>query len=124
MASRDADAIWTQLLNVKLKRARTQALRKKMELRKQPKFPQFKRFPPELRRCVWEAFCPALAATSRVYCFDLTVPGLAPDGAGGQRFTSGVQKSRVLQDQTEHARIVMAVHRESRHFATPGCEHV
>jgi len=60
--------------------ARALALRRQKKLKKQPaQFPQFQRLPLELRQSIWEAFCPALASKSRLYCFYLMVREYAPE---------------------------------------------
>lgn len=67
-------------------------------------FPQFSRFPPELRRMVWEAYCPDLTSTQgRVY--DIMAPS--------QRLALNV----TLPQRTLAARTVLAVNHESRTWA-------
>ncbi|KAM7220284.1 hypothetical protein V8F06_004250 [Rhypophila decipiens] len=77
-------------------------------------FPQFSRLPIELRHYVWEFFCPALAARSRVYEF-IYWPGKVSSFGG--RETAEFRITENLKAQTRELRIVMAVHRESRYFA-------
>jgi hypothetical protein len=65
-------------------------------------FPQFARLPVELRRHIWEHFCPDLLAPGRMLRFSqwLSEDGLSP--------------GPYLEEQTAAARAMMATHRESR----------
>ncbi|KAK4132223.1 hypothetical protein BT67DRAFT_444123 [Trichocladium antarcticum] len=67
-------------------------------------FPQFARFPIELRQQIWESFCPDLTVKSRVFCFQLH--------RGAQ-----VWEGPFLEQQTRESRAMLAVHHESRQFA-------
>ncbi|KAM7185105.1 hypothetical protein V8F33_012614 [Rhypophila sp. PSN 637] len=81
-------------------------------------FPQFNRLPIELRHCVWELFCPALDARSRLYELSYwpgKISSLGPSQR--RRQTAEFSETENLEAQTRELRIVMAVHRESRHFA-------
>ncbi|KAK9446259.1 hypothetical protein VB005_00104 [Metarhizium brunneum] len=76
-------------------------------------FPQFMRLPVELRRNVWELFCPDMVATTRVLCFTLS-----PSSAIMRRPDDYSAKDhRSLADQTEELRAMLATHRESRTMA-------
>jgi hypothetical protein len=70
-------------------------------------FPHFCRLPPEIRRLIWEVFCPDLRAPSRVYTF--TVKERSSYWAPWDGMT--------LAHQTAPARAVLATHRESRTIA-------
>ncbi|KAK1760255.1 hypothetical protein QBC47DRAFT_366732 [Echria macrotheca] len=69
---------------------------------KETYFPQFTRLPMELRLKIWESFCPDLTAQSRVYDFP---------------FNQNRFAEMIFVSQTQAARAVLAVHRESRTFA-------
>ncbi|KAK0724461.1 hypothetical protein B0H67DRAFT_106625 [Lasiosphaeris hirsuta] len=71
-------------------------------------FPQFKRLPPELRLRIWELFCPDLTAEGRVYRFYYEL---------SLRIGREYPKPHFLYKHTAAARMVLATHRESRHFA-------
>ena len=73
-------------------------------------FPQFCRLPIELRRRVWEFFCPDLTAKARV--FDMV---LVRDV---HFLTSIIQEYSLLAQQTLAARTMLATHRESRGIAS------
>ncbi|KAK8913268.1 hypothetical protein H634G_08498 [Metarhizium anisopliae BRIP 53293] len=76
-------------------------------------FPQFMRLPVELRRHVWELFCPDMVATTRVLCFTLS-----PSSAIMRRPDDHSAKDHwSLADQTEELRAMLATHRESRTMA-------
>ncbi|KAK0737743.1 hypothetical protein B0T18DRAFT_420471 [Schizothecium vesticola] len=67
-------------------------------------FPQFSRFPPELRRMIWEAYCPDLTSRQgRVY--DIFSP------------TRHLEQNVTLPQRTHEARTVLAVNQESRNWA-------
>ncbi|KID84551.1 hypothetical protein MGU_08215 [Metarhizium guizhouense ARSEF 977] len=79
----------------------------------QAAFPQFMRLPVELRRRVWEVFCPDMVATTRVLCFTLS-----PSSAIMRRpHDYSVKDHWSLADQTEELRAMLATHRESRTMA-------
>lgn len=65
-----------------------------------PSFPQFCRLPIELRQRVWEFFDPDLRAPARVFDVHVVNDCLWPSGT--------------LEQQTEPARTLLEVHRESR----------
>lgn len=76
-------------------------------------FPKFMHLPPELRRRIWELFCPDLVAKARVLPFMLS-----PSSAIMQRPDDhSVQDHFALADQTEELRAMLATHRESRSIA-------
>jgi hypothetical protein len=77
-------------------------------------FPQFTRLPIELRYRIWECFCPDLAAKGRVYSFPTEYLSNYRSNA---RPGLGVMARGMLKQQTEPARRVLAVHRESRQLA-------
>ena len=68
-------------------------------------FPQFKRFPIEVRYRIWECFCPDLTASGRVYEEPVT------------------RDPMLLADRTAASRAVLAVHHESRDFALKSLPH-
>lgn len=74
-------------------------------------FPQFTQLPPELRRRVWEMFCPDLTRTGRVVRVDPVI-ARANEFSEGDVFALG--ESLTLSDQTEPVRVLGAIHRESR----------
>ncbi|KAM7183575.1 hypothetical protein V8F20_012576 [Naviculisporaceae sp. PSN 640] len=78
------------------------------------KFPQFSRLPIELRQLIWETFCPDLTARSRIFDLSL-IPGSYI--REGTREVGEIRNGASLRYQTQTARAVMAVHRESRCFA-------
>jgi hypothetical protein len=73
-------------------------------------FPQFSRFPMEIRALIWEAFCPDLTTKGRVYQFGAAKPPYRPD-------VNPVLQGEDLEEQTRSARAVLAAHRESRQLA-------
>ncbi|KAL2260851.1 hypothetical protein VTK26DRAFT_5033 [Humicola hyalothermophila] len=73
-------------------------------------FPQFKRLPFELRRQIWEFFCPDLTAKSRVLEFQL----LRQYGANDNPSRIMIWEGPFIEQQTRAARIMTAVHQESR----------
>ncbi len=72
-------------------------------------FPQFCRLPPELRRQVWEQFCPAMVSIN-IWEFQLLRKG----NGDGPWF---VEESATLWQQTEPVRAMLAIHPESREMA-------
>ncbi|KAG8412153.1 hypothetical protein J3458_014347 [Metarhizium acridum] len=79
----------------------------------QAAFPQFMRLPTELRRRVWEVFCPDIITKARVLCFTLS-----PSSATMRRPNDySVKDHWSLADQTEEVRAMLATHRESRTIA-------
>ncbi|KAK3306096.1 uncharacterized protein B0T15DRAFT_534319 [Chaetomium strumarium] len=77
-------------------------------------FPQFTRLPIELRYRIWELFCPDLTAKGRVYSFPIDSPRNYRSNAP---LDLGVMAREMLKQQTEPARVTLAVHRESRQLA-------
>lgn len=77
-------------------------------------FPQFGRLPAELRRRIWESFCPDLTAESRVYAFLML-----PDSRARSSWAlcMRVWQGPHMDQQTKPARTMLAVHRESRELA-------
>ncbi|OAQ60312.1 zinc finger domain-containing protein [Pochonia chlamydosporia 170] len=76
-------------------------------------FPQFTQLPPELRRRIWEVFCPDLVAKARVLNFRV-----APSSALTHRLDDySPQEYWSLADQTEELRAMLATHQESRSIA-------
>lgn len=75
-------------------------------------FPQFLKLPFELRRRIWELFCPELRLKPRVLDFDVAPTSKRLDPQGRQAWT--VRDGRTLEDLTAATRKVLAVHKESR----------
>ncbi|KAI6086622.1 hypothetical protein F4821DRAFT_238174 [Hypoxylon rubiginosum] len=76
---------------------------------KQYSFPQFCRLPIELRRMIWQHFCPDLSRkTARI--IDLELIRTAP-------ITHTIFEGAGVADQTQALRAVLATHRESRYMA-------
>ncbi|GAB1318320.1 2EXR domain-containing protein [Madurella fahalii] len=75
-------------------------------------FPQFKRFPIEIRQRIWEFFCPDLVATSRVLWLHCM-----PKGSSRVKHKAQVSEGPVLEQQTRPVRTILAVHGESRRLA-------
>lgn len=80
-------------------------------------FPQFNRLPIELRWLIWEAFCPDLVARLRIFDFEL-IPGKYNGEGLRVGHVGEIRNGDSLRFQTQAARAVMAVHRESRCFAS------
>ncbi|KAK3997771.1 hypothetical protein QBC44DRAFT_376248 [Cladorrhinum sp. PSN332] len=78
-------------------------------------FTQFKRLPLELRQRIWELFCPDLITKARFYQFRLI--SSSRDYRYGPAAAPEVWEGPTLSQQTEPARKVLSVHRESRDFA-------
>lgn len=72
-------------------------------------FPKFALLPYELRQRIWEMFCPDLTAKSRVYEFRIVF-----QLANLPNNPLDVWESHILEQQTAPARVMSAVHRESR----------
>ncbi|KAK4184004.1 hypothetical protein QBC35DRAFT_392621 [Podospora australis] len=72
-------------------------------------FPQFNRLPLELRERIWDMFAPDLTLKSRFYEFRFIANA---DGLHQEAW-----ENHALAQQTEAARIVLAVHKESRNHA-------
>ncbi|KAL2131511.1 hypothetical protein VTI74DRAFT_4932 [Chaetomium olivicolor] len=79
-------------------------------------FPQFKRLPVELRHRIWEFFCPDLAVKSRVYWFQMVLHR-RHWSSGRQEVSPQIYPGPLLEQQTRAARVMMAVHQESRELA-------
>ncbi|KAH0596701.1 hypothetical protein MHUMG1_05821 [Metarhizium humberi] len=77
-------------------------------------FPQFMRLPVELRRHVWELFCPDMVAPARVLNFALWKKSAIVPGRPGVVL---VKEDWSLADQTEELRAMLVTHRESRIIA-------
>ncbi|VUC24301.1 unnamed protein product [Clonostachys rosea] len=74
-------------------------------------FTKFNDLPPELRRQIWEAFCPDLVSEARLLSIQMQWISRQPrDFAAYWKFEDGIE----LADQTEALRAVSAVNRESR----------
>ncbi|CAH0054681.1 unnamed protein product [Clonostachys solani] len=76
-------------------------------------FTIFNDLPPELRRHIWEAFCPELASQARMLSIRIEWHPAIPYPRGRPphwRFSDGME----LSDQTETLRTVSAVNQESR----------
>lgn len=93
----------------------------------EPTFDKFRMLPPELRRRVWELFCPDIRKRSRILVFQMEWdenstsnfgyddPRIADQHpAGHWTFTEGLP----LSDQSEALRSMAAVHQESRDIVT------
>ncbi|KAF4463979.1 sarcoplasmic reticulum histidine-rich calcium-binding precursor [Fusarium albosuccineum] len=85
-------------------------------------FPQFCRFPIELRQRVWDFFCPELRARHRVLDFGISY-GTARHPGGGDLPVWTVRDGLALEDQTRNLRTVFAVHQESRAMAAKAFPH-
>lgn len=75
-------------------------------------FPQFRKLPPELRRRVWEMFCPDLTAKSRILNFEARY--LRPTTGSYWDFEDGME----LTEATLSLRMMAAVYKESRSIVT------
>lgn len=73
-------------------------------------FSQFQRLPPELRMYIWEAYCPELAADSRVLEFDVDLTRRKAGGPEECTVFNGI----FLRTATHRIRKVLAVNHESR----------
>ncbi|KAK4160267.1 hypothetical protein QBC43DRAFT_325696 [Cladorrhinum sp. PSN259] len=78
-------------------------------------FTQFRRLPLELRERIWELFCPDLTTKARFYQFMLI--SSSRDYRYGPAAAPEVWEGAILSHQTEAARRVLSVHKESRKFA-------
>ncbi|KAK4221940.1 hypothetical protein QBC38DRAFT_491004 [Podospora fimiseda] len=87
-------------------------------------FTQFKRLPLELRERVWEMFCTDLITRSRLLHFIILPSLLRSHIFPYDMPPPEVQEGATLIDQTEPARRVLSVHRESRFFALRSFPHV
>ncbi|KAG6227619.1 hypothetical protein E4U26_001570 [Claviceps purpurea] len=76
-------------------------------------FPQFMRFPPELRYQIWHSYCPDLSAKARVLPF-LEFPSLKVMDYNN---TYSLPDKGALAEQTRNLRTVLSTHRESRSIA-------
>ncbi|KJZ69253.1 hypothetical protein HIM_11356 [Hirsutella minnesotensis 3608] len=75
----------------------------------QKSFPQFNKFPPEIRRCIWEFFCPTLVAKCRVWEFHLLPSSLSNSCIA--------LESRVLAYQMQPVKAMLVSCWESRTIA-------
>ncbi|KAF9772450.1 hypothetical protein IL306_009835 [Fusarium sp. DS 682] len=80
-------------------------------------FPQFGRLPSELRKTIWEFFCPELCARYRVLDFQISY-GTATHPDSASSFVWTVRDGIALEDQTKNLRAVFSIHKESRALAT------
>lgn len=76
-------------------------------------FPQFTRLPLELRRLVWQAYCPELAASARVLEFEVC-QNEWDRATEDEHLIFG---DRGLRPATQRIRTVLSVHQKSRAFA-------
>ncbi|KAG6172229.1 hypothetical protein E4U51_007697 [Claviceps purpurea] len=76
-------------------------------------FPQFMRFPPELRHQIWHSYCPDLSAKARVLPF-LEFPSLKVMDYNN---SYSLPDKGALAEQTRNLRAVLSTHRESRSIA-------
>ena len=80
-------------------------------------FPQFMKFPAELRRYFWDIFCPDIADKHpRVLQLSIISRPMDPSPESGSAW--GFEPSLATEDQTEGARIMGAIHHETRSIVT------
>ncbi|KAG5975680.1 hypothetical protein E4U56_003345 [Claviceps arundinis] len=76
-------------------------------------FPQFMRFPPELRNQIWHFYCPDLSVKARVLPF----LGNPTSKVVDYNTVRAITDNEILAEQTERLRAVLSTHRESRSIA-------
>ncbi|KAG6282685.1 hypothetical protein E4U48_003521 [Claviceps purpurea] len=79
-------------------------------------FPQFMRFPPELRYQIWHSYCPDLSAKARVLPF-LEFPSSTTADTQTDDSQYSLPDYEALAEQTRELRAVLSTHRESRSIA-------
>ncbi|KAG6056024.1 hypothetical protein E4U17_002559 [Claviceps sp. LM77 group G4] len=79
-------------------------------------FPQFMRFPPELRLQIWHFYCPDLVAKARVLPF-MEFPSSSTVDTQTDCSESFLPDYEALAEQTKDLRVVLSTHRESRSIA-------
>ncbi|KAG6214367.1 hypothetical protein E4U26_000378, partial [Claviceps purpurea] len=78
-------------------------------------FPQFMRFPPELRYQIWHSYCPDLSVKARVLPFKAFPSSTTMEGRTD--YSPPAEDYQALAEQTKSLRAVLSTHHESRSIA-------